>query len=139
MLADPWGTIVRVPLAVSDAASVQVTARIRVAGQHALRLCFSRATVSFEQMARLLGESLSGNGGTPIPIRWEVLSLVDEVRLACGDQITNGSNSWSRREAGRLISFITLSPGRIVLRATVTSPVPEFAGIQSHLMLELPK
>lgn len=134
------GPVVRVPLTVHDGGTVEVSARIRVAGQYALWLYFCRANVPFEKMAQLLGEKLSGHSsGVPIPIRWEVLDAVGGAELASGDQITNGSNSWSRSEAGRLISFLQLSPGLVRLRATIKSPVPQFAEIQSHLELEFPK
>lgn len=106
-----------------------------------LSLVFDRDGRSSDELSKLIGHSGMELIGAPlgivIPISWELSNVDTGAIVASGNADTRGSNSWSNTEVGRLLQAVEVPSGSYKFRARILRDVPEFAGVNTKIRLEL--
>lgn len=131
------------PIAVSSGGGVDQRIRIRAPDSYRLQLSMQADARGMDHLRELLGNgSYDAQGkripsGVPIPVRWSLSEADSGTIVAQGDTETFGASAVGSDEISRDFDRFAAPPGEYRLQARVTRPVPEFAGIQTHLVARL--
>lgn len=131
------------PIAVSSGGGLDQRIRIRAPDRYGLELSFRADARGMDHLRGLVGDGSYDAqhkripSGVPIPVRWSLSEADSGKIVAQGDTETFGSSSWSSGEISRDFDRFGVPPGEYRFQARITRAVPEFAGIQAHMVARL--
>jgi len=129
------------PISLAARATIDRTIDLPVNDRYFLSLVFERDGKPFDDLSRLIGHSgmelIGAPSGIVIPISWELSNIGTGAIVTSGNAETKGSNSWSIGEVGRLLQAVEAPSGRHRFRAQILRDVPEFAGVNTRIKMEL--
>jgi len=129
------------PISIVARATIDRTIDLPVKDRYFLSLVFDREGKPSDELSKLIGHSgmelIGAPPGVVIPISWELSNVDTSAIVASGNADTKGSNSWSNTEVGRLLQAVEAPSGRYRFRAQILRDVPEFAGVNAKIRLEL--
>jgi len=120
---------------------------LRASDRYFLELIVERGQRSFESLRVLMGgvpaQKIEVDGrlvdlgdptGVVVPIRWSLANSAGPAVSGEGSGVV-GSNSWSRREVGRLLYSGDVGAGKYVFSASLAGGLKEFAGVPTRIQL----
>lgn len=131
------------PIAVSSGGGVDQRIRIRAPDRYGLQLSFRTDARGMDHLRGLLGDGgYDAQGkripsGVPIPMRWSLSEAGSGRIVAQGDTESFGVSGVGSGEISRDVDRFGAPPGEYRFQARITRPVPEFAGIQAHVVARL--
>lgn len=131
------------PIAVSSGGGIDQRIRIRAPDRYGLELSFRADARGMDHLRGLLGDGgYDAQGkripsGVPIPVRWSLSEAESGKIVAQGDTESFGLSGVGSGEISRDFDRFAAPPGEYRFQARVTRAVPEFAGIQTHLVARL--
>ena len=127
------------PIAVSSGGAIDQRIRVRAPDRYHLQLSMSADTRGMDHLRDLLGEGghHAQPSGVSIPVRWTLSEAGSGKIVAQGDTETFGFSGVGSNEISRDFDRFGVPPGEYRFQARITRAVPEFAGIQAHLVARL--
>jgi len=127
------------PIAVSSGGAIDQRIRVRAPDRYHLQLSMSADARGMDHLRDLLGEGGydAQPSGVSIPVRWTLSKAGSGKIVAQGDTETFGFSGVGSNEISRDVDRFGVPPGEYRFQARITRAVPEFAGIQAHLVARL--